>query len=83
MKIFTMIYRWLDGTCTYCGGPQKWYRSTPSGPLGFYSCPSNINKCTINRFVDWFDGYTKTGCSTTKKFMPHKESKVQKALGLL
>jgi len=52
---------------------------------GFYCCPSNIDikDCLYDHHIPWRKSYNDTGCSKTKKFIKHKEAKVQRALGLL
>ena len=69
MKILTIIYRFFTLRCTYCGSKKEY-------PVrGFSCCPTDVWQI--------HQGYTNKGCYITKKFINHKEAKVQKALGLL
>ena len=61
-----MLYRRIDSRCIYCGAKKKRYEIWDS----FSCCPSDM---------EYPQG---KGCSVTKKFITHKEYKMQKALGL-
>lgn len=66
-----MLYRWFTARCMYCGNKKRHYDIWG----GFVSCPTDMG--------EKFQGYTNMGCYTKKKFIRHKEAKVQRALGLL
>lgn len=65
MKILTMLYRYFTRRCIYCGTKKECY----AFPYDSYYCPTDMGRSQCN------------GCSRVKKFIEHKEAKVQKALG--
>ncbi len=85
MKYLTMLYRKFTHRCIYCGLKKEKFRHMMFGSGGRYLCPTSIDEESIiyDHDISWRCGYNGTGCITTKKFIKHKESKVQKALGLL
>lgn len=71
MKVFIIIYRFFTARCIYCGNKKEQY-SMFGGDL---QCPTNRDDDS------WANSLI--GCSHRKIFIKHKESKVQRALGLL
>jgi len=72
-----MLYRKFTQRCIYCGNKKKRHFD---GRDSYFYCLSDL---VYTKMALWGNPALYNGCSKKKKFIKHKEAKVQKALGLL